>query len=231
VYDSLNDRMMDVSLFYNKVALNSIIEYAKEIVGETTAIGQAEETFGQFDREQDLAKKYVYAQDIINICNREILAEKEGYNADEIKIIYLWDFDKVSKEENFFDELKNIKTISIYNITNADADRYTCEGCAGEFPLEKFSEAIVVNKTLIKAPVCSFDNLRIIDEKDEIYADPRIYGGSEFTCDEIATMLWSISLRGGQTLEIWRENDVTIVKGVMEQPQSETMKKYSDLLK
>jgi len=44
-------------------------------------------------------------------------------------------------------------------------------------------------------------------------------------------MLWSISLRGGQTLEIWRENDVTIVKGVMEQPQSETMKKYSDLLK
>jgi hypothetical protein len=43
-------------------------------------------------------------------------------------------------------------------------------------------------------------------------------------------MLWSISLSGDQTLNIWRENDVIIVQGVMEQPQSETIKKYSDLL-
>ena len=368
VYDSLNDRMMDVSLSYNKVALNSIIEYTKEIVGETEVIRQAEGLFDQFNKEQDLAKKYAYAQEIFRICNSEIIAEKEGYNPNEVKVIYLWDFDKISRDENFLNEIEKVKAISIYDITEPGGDRYKCEWCSNEFPLEEFSKTIseikpqfsgkiysllahykvaqskgpiniqtdlvvnllnpedtdilqaahqdlllgslellrdfvveisavmnetknlttfylpktlpagveyeikgaghaenmyfvmqstisiqnievaleveqinmplerkviyperLINENLIRVPVRSFDNLRVINEKDEIYADARIYGSLGCT-SEVATMLWSISLSGGQTLKIWRENGVIIVQGVMEQPQSETIKEYSDLL-
>lgn len=139
-YDPLNDRLMDISLAYNADILNLIIEHTKKSVGES-ATKQAEEIFTRYKKEDDLAKKYTYAQEIMEICISEIIAKEEEYESKNIKVLYLWDWDKLKKEENFLDELKKTKAISIYDITPGGKIRYRGTDIE-EFPLEKINAVI-----------------------------------------------------------------------------------------
>lgn len=140
-YDPLNDRVMDVSLSYNTEILDLIIEHTKELVGETSATKQAEEIFIQYKEESDLANKYAYTQDIMGICISEIIAKQEGYESEDIKVLDLWDWDKLIKEEAFLSELEKAKVISIYDFTAEGVLWYKGSG-TGEFPLEKINTLI-----------------------------------------------------------------------------------------
>ncbi len=141
VYDPLDDRLMDVSLSYNTDILDLIVEHTKESVGETSATKQAEEIFTQYKKEDDLANRYAYAQDIMDICVSEIIAKEEGYESKDIKVLDLWDWDKLARDENFLSELEKAKVISIYDFTPEDTILYRGGGM-GEFPLEKINTVI-----------------------------------------------------------------------------------------
>ncbi|MFH1424198.1 MAG: transglutaminase-like domain-containing protein [archaeon] len=141
-YDPLNDRVMDVSLSYNTDMLDLIIEHTKEVVGETSATKQAEEIFAQYKKESDLANKYAYAQDIMEICISEIIAKQDGYEPEDIKVLDLWDWDKLIKEETFLNELEKAKVISIYDVTGKGRIPYMASGAGAAFPLEKINTLI-----------------------------------------------------------------------------------------
>ncbi|MFH1445328.1 MAG: transglutaminase-like domain-containing protein [Nanoarchaeota archaeon] len=154
-YDPLSDTLMDVSLSYNTDILDLIIEHTKEAVGETSATGQAEELFAQYKKESDLVNKYAYAQDIMETCISEIIAKQEGYESKDIKVLDLWDWNKLKTEEAFLSELDKAKAISIYDITSHGGIQYMSSG-AGEFPLEKISTLIPEIKQLFQGEIYSF---------------------------------------------------------------------------
>jgi len=141
VYDPLNDRLMDVSLSYNTDILDFIVEHTKEVVGENDATEQAEEILSQYKEESDLANKYAYAQDIMNICISEIIAEQEGHEPSYIKVLNLWDWDELIKQEAFLSELERAEAISVYDVTSGGSIRYMGTS-ASEFPLEKINTLI-----------------------------------------------------------------------------------------
>jgi hypothetical protein len=142
VYNPLDDTLMDVSLSYNTDILDLIIEHTKEVVGKTSATKQAEEIFAQYREENDLANKYAYAQDIMEICISEIIAKEEGYESEDIKVLDLWDWDKLIKEEAFLSELEKAKVISIYDLTGTGRIPYMATGAGAAFPLEKINTLI-----------------------------------------------------------------------------------------
>ncbi|MFH1321219.1 MAG: transglutaminase domain-containing protein, partial [Bacteroidota bacterium] len=154
-YDQLNDRIMDVSLSYNQDILNLVIEHTKESVGETSSVKQAEEIFAQYEKETDLAVRYAYAQEIMGICISEIIAEEGGYESEDIKVLDLWDWDKLKKEEAFLSELEKAKVISVYDVTAKGFINYMSMGST-EFPLEKINTTIPEIKQLFQGEIYFF---------------------------------------------------------------------------
>ncbi|MFH1240208.1 MAG: transglutaminase-like domain-containing protein [Candidatus Diapherotrites archaeon] len=155
VYDPLNNRLMDVSLTYNRGIVDLIIEHTKEVVGETSATKQAEEIFTQYEKESDIANQYVYAQDIMDICISEIIAEEGGYESEDIKVLNLWDWDKLKKEEAFLSELEKAKVISVYDVTAKGLIWYKGSG-SEEFPLEKIDTVILEIKQHFQGEIYFF---------------------------------------------------------------------------
>ncbi|MFH1240210.1 MAG: transglutaminase-like domain-containing protein [Candidatus Diapherotrites archaeon] len=156
-YDPLNDRVMDVSLSYNTEILNLVIEHAKELVGETSAIKQAEEIFTEYKKETDLANKYAYGRDIMEICISKIIAKQEGYESEDIKVLDLWDWDKLKKDEAFLSELEKAKAISVYDVTSEIGGGILYKGTGiSEFPLEKIDTVIPEIKQLFHGEIYFF---------------------------------------------------------------------------
>ncbi|MFH1445057.1 MAG: transglutaminase-like domain-containing protein, partial [Nanoarchaeota archaeon] len=154
-YDQLNDRVMDVSLSYNREVLNLVIEHTKDAVGETSAIKQAETIFTEYEKETDLAKKYAYAQEIMDICISEVVAKESGYESEDIKVLDLWDWDKLKTDEAFLSELEKAKVISVYDVTAKGFIQYRTIG-TNEFPLEKINTVIPDIKELFQGEIYFF---------------------------------------------------------------------------
>ncbi len=141
VYDPLNDRLMDVSLSYNTDVLDLVIGHTKEVTGENDATSQAEVILSQHKKEDDLGVKHAYAKDIMDVCISEITAKQEGYEPDGIKVVDLWDWDKLIGDEAFINELEGAEAISVYDITPEGSVLYMGTG-SYEFPLEKINTII-----------------------------------------------------------------------------------------
>ena len=135
-FDPINVCGIDVSPSYNRYALELLLEHVKKISIESNVINRIQELLNQFEQEEDLGKRYLYASEIMDTCAKEVAARKAEIPPDQALVVSLWDFDRRIREQNFIDQLKKTEAICVYDITTlrdvgivADSDH--------DFPLEK----------------------------------------------------------------------------------------------
>jgi hypothetical protein len=151
-YDPIHDRLKDVSLSYSAGVLDLIIEHVKGEVGETAAVKSAQEIFIEYEKENNLTDKYAFAQEIMALSISELIAKQGEYEQADIKVINLWDWDKLKREESFLAELKSVKAISVYDSTGKHAIPYKGTDTSA-FPLNKINTVIPEIKQLFQGKI------------------------------------------------------------------------------